>query len=117
MNQSRSLHCSFCLKRREEVRKLIGSPEGRAYVCNECIAVCCSILKEESLDPATGQPTPQGEQRHPLLDDPLASKFMAAMERWIQQESSGAGPPPPEPTVEFEEMYRLGIKMVGPPRR
>ena len=35
-------HCSFCGKRRREVRKLISGP--RVFICNECVARCRQIL-------------------------------------------------------------------------
>ena len=40
-------HCSFCGKRRREVRKLISGP--RVFICDECVALCNDIIaKEES---------------------------------------------------------------------
>ena len=38
-------HCSFCQKRRREVRKLISGP--RVFICDECVNVCKKILDEE----------------------------------------------------------------------
>jgi D-cysteine desulfhydrase family pyridoxal phosphate-dependent enzyme len=42
-----SLRCSFCGKNQSTVDKLISSPSERprAYICNECITVCSSILE------------------------------------------------------------------------
>jgi ATP-dependent Clp protease ATP-binding subunit ClpX len=44
-----SLLCSFCHKSQDAVRKLISSPSDypRAYICDECIAVCASILEDD----------------------------------------------------------------------
>jgi ATP-dependent Clp protease ATP-binding subunit ClpX len=44
-----NLRCSFCHKNQSAVERLIASPgdAGRAYICNECIAICQSILDEE----------------------------------------------------------------------
>jgi ATP-dependent Clp protease ATP-binding subunit ClpX len=39
------LRCSFCGKTQEEVKKLVAGPT--VYICNECIALCNDILKEE----------------------------------------------------------------------
>src|SRR5271157_2678383 len=46
------LHCSFCQKPQDAVAKLISSPgdHARAYICDECVAVCNSILEEERGD-------------------------------------------------------------------
>lgn len=40
-----SLHCSFCEKSQDEVRKLIAGPG--VYICDECIELCTDILTEE----------------------------------------------------------------------
>ncbi|MFQ5662733.1 MAG: ATP-dependent Clp protease ATP-binding subunit ClpX [Terriglobia bacterium] len=57
-----SLRCSFCHKNQSAVDRLIASPRdsGQAYICNECIAVCQSILEEERREQASpvGAPTP-----------------------------------------------------------
>jgi ATP-dependent Clp protease ATP-binding subunit ClpX len=44
-----SLRCSFCHKTQDAVGKLISSPSDfpRAYICDECIAVCNSILEDD----------------------------------------------------------------------
>jgi ATP-dependent Clp protease ATP-binding subunit ClpX len=39
------LNCSFCGKSQDEVKKLIAGPS--VYVCDECIALCNDIIKEE----------------------------------------------------------------------
>ncbi|MBS1816172.1 MAG: ATP-dependent Clp protease ATP-binding subunit ClpX [Acidobacteria bacterium] len=44
-----ALRCSFCHKSQESVAKLISSPSDypRAYICDECVAVCNSILEDD----------------------------------------------------------------------
>jgi ATP-dependent Clp protease ATP-binding subunit ClpX len=52
-----TLRCSFCHKSQDVVGKLISSPSDypRAYICDECIAVCNSILEDDKPEPtATG---------------------------------------------------------------
>jgi len=48
-NSEETLHCSFCRKSQDAVGKLISSPGDfpRAYICDECVAVCNSILEEK----------------------------------------------------------------------
>jgi len=44
------LRCSFCHKSQDQVKKLIGNPSeppNRVYICDECIAVCHSILEDD----------------------------------------------------------------------
>lgn len=42
---SKSLHCSFCNKSQNEVRKLIAGPS--VYICDECVDLCKDIIREE----------------------------------------------------------------------
>src|SRR6202163_3197099 len=53
-----ALRCSFCHKSQDVVGKLISSPSDypRAYICNECIAVCNSILEDDKVEPPSGTP-------------------------------------------------------------
>ncbi len=53
-----TLRCSFCHKSQDVVGKLISSPSDypRAYICDECIAVCNSILEDDKPEPATTGP-------------------------------------------------------------
>ncbi|MCC7496156.1 MAG: ATP-dependent Clp protease ATP-binding subunit ClpX [Bryobacterales bacterium] len=53
-----SLRCSFCHKSQDVVGKLISSPSDypRAYICDECIAVCNSILEDDRGDQPHGTP-------------------------------------------------------------
>lgn len=39
--------CSFCGKNQSEVKKLVASPDGTSYICNNCIDICTEILKEQ----------------------------------------------------------------------
>jgi len=54
-----SLRCSFCHKSQDAVGKLISSPSDypRAYICDECIAVCNSILDDDRKEPGQGIPS------------------------------------------------------------
>ena len=53
-----TLRCSFCHKSQDVVGKLISSPSDypRAYICDECIAVCNSILEDDRPEKAYGTP-------------------------------------------------------------
>ena len=53
-----TLRCSFCHKSQDVVGKLISSPSDypRAYICDECIAVCNSILEDDRAEPAGTAP-------------------------------------------------------------
>jgi len=67
-----TLRCSFCHKTQDSVGKLISSPSDypRAYICDECVAVCNSIL-EEDRTPATlssGSHLPKPQEIKEFLD-------------------------------------------------
>jgi ATP-dependent Clp protease ATP-binding subunit ClpX len=51
-----SLRCSFCHKSQDAVAKLISSPSDypRAYICDECVAVCNSILEDDRAEVQPG---------------------------------------------------------------
>jgi ATP-dependent Clp protease ATP-binding subunit ClpX len=44
-DDSKSLHCSFCNKSQNEVRKLIAGPS--VFICDECVDLCNDIIREE----------------------------------------------------------------------
>jgi ATP-dependent Clp protease ATP-binding subunit ClpX len=46
------LRCSFCQKTQDAVGKLISSPgdHPRAYICDECVAICNTILEEDQVE-------------------------------------------------------------------
>jgi ATP-dependent Clp protease ATP-binding subunit ClpX len=50
------LRCSFCHKSQDAVAKLISSPSDypRAYICDECVAVCNSILEDDRTETHAG---------------------------------------------------------------
>ncbi|XDD43591.1 ATP-dependent Clp protease ATP-binding subunit ClpX [Leptospira sp. WS60.C2] len=51
-NSREKLHCSFCGKAQDEVRRLVAGPG--VYICDECISLCNEIIAEE---PQSGEKT------------------------------------------------------------
>ena len=72
-----TLRCSFCHKTQSAVDRLIASPgeSGRAYICNECIAVCQRILEEEQLE--------QRAQSTPPLKLPKPAEIKDFLDRYV----------------------------------
>src|SRR5947199_9830538 len=69
-----SLRCSFCHKSQDALAKLISSPSDypRAYICDECVGVCNSILEDDRAEAAPGvAPTqlPKPQEVKAFLDD------------------------------------------------
>jgi len=52
-----TLRCSFCHKSQDVVGKLIHPQRlPAAYICDECIQVCNSILEDDKPEPTTAGP-------------------------------------------------------------
>ncbi|MCD6500092.1 MAG: ATP-dependent Clp protease ATP-binding subunit ClpX [Deltaproteobacteria bacterium] len=51
------LHCSFCGKRRKDVRKLISGPN--VYICDECVTLCNDIIAKEDQKSSAKYPNPK----------------------------------------------------------
>jgi ATP-dependent Clp protease ATP-binding subunit ClpX len=69
-----SLRCSFCHKSQDAVAKLISSPSDypRAYICDECVGVCNSILEDDRGEALPGtSPTqlPKPQEVKAFLDE------------------------------------------------
>lgn len=41
--------CTFCGRPQKAAKKLIASPNGDAFICDDCIRICSEIIKEENL--------------------------------------------------------------------
>jgi len=69
-----SIRCSFCGKRQEQVNRIIAGPN--VYICNECVDLCASILRDEM---HTGT-TPELELPDTL---PTPQEIKSYMDRYI----------------------------------
>jgi ATP-dependent Clp protease ATP-binding subunit ClpX len=68
----KSLHCSFCNKSQNEVRKLIAGPS--VFICDECVDLCNDIIREE-VDAST---------RDSIRTDlPTPSEIKAFLDRYV----------------------------------
>jgi ATP-dependent protease Clp ATPase subunit len=82
-----ALRCSFCHKSQDVVGKLVSTPSDlpRAYICDECIAVCHAILEDDKLEPplaaAANTAREKRRQAHFLIDRIRPEKLDALLER------------------------------------
>ncbi len=69
MAKDNELVCSFCGKTSSQVRKIIVGED--AYICNECVALCESILQEEAgpVRQSHGSRLPKPAEIKETLDD------------------------------------------------
>ncbi|GBF50487.1 ATP-dependent protease ATP-binding subunit ClpX [Leptospira ryugenii] len=75
-NSREKLHCSFCGKAQDEVRRLVAGPG--VYICDECISLCNEIIAEE---PQTGEKTAiLGEIPKPLEIKKILDQYVIGQE-------------------------------------
>jgi ATP-dependent Clp protease ATP-binding subunit ClpX len=74
------LRCSFCQKPQDAVGKLISSrgDQPRAFICDECVAVCNSILEEERSE---GLPTVQAKLPRPTEIKSFLDQYVVGQEK------------------------------------
>ena len=93
--ESEALRCSFCHKTQDAAEKLFSAPSDypRAYICDECVTVCASIIDEMPKVgvPEVGVLKAESDESDGLLNHPLTPQLLAAIKRWIREESLGAG--------------------------
>jgi ClpX C4-type zinc finger len=105
--KSAALQCSFCHKSQDVVGKLISSPSDypRAYICDECVQVCNSILQDSDLAPLSG---PADRPSHCLMCHHLAPALLEAVEQWTLAETQGRDPAP-----RLEQVRQVARSMMG----
>lgn len=47
MKDPNECFCSFCGKPQKNAKKIVASPNGDAFICDECINICKDIIKED----------------------------------------------------------------------
>ncbi len=47
MSDKHTIACSFCGRTEDMVAKMIAGPNGRAYICSDCVDICNDILDRE----------------------------------------------------------------------
>ena len=47
MKNPENLSCSFCGKPQRNAKKIIASPNGECFICDECVAICREIIRED----------------------------------------------------------------------
>jgi len=68
MQNEKNLYCSFCGKKRHEVKRLIAGPE--VFICDECVKLCHNILQENTPSPPPSPLiVPKPKEIHARLDE------------------------------------------------
>lgn len=104
-----NLRCSFCFKPEREVQGIITpSRDSRISICDECLAVCCSILEDDSEEKTADDSQGWAFRQPSFLKHPLHPQFLLLAELWILSESRGQ-----DATRELSEMRTLGQRMLA----
>jgi ATP-dependent Clp protease ATP-binding subunit ClpX len=72
-----NLHCSFCKKGAQEVKKLIAGPEA-VHICDECVSLCYSILNDT--DTASSK---SAETKTDLGDIPSPATIKGFLDQYV----------------------------------
>lgn len=72
-----NLHCSFCKKGAQEVKKLIAGPES-VHICDECVSLCYSILNDTEQAPSKSADT-----KTDLGDIPSPAKIKGFLDQYV----------------------------------
>jgi len=64
--------CSFCGRSNHEVKKMIGSPNGKSYICENCISTCQELVKSA-----------QKSSGSSLLELPTPAQIKSTLDEYI----------------------------------
>lgn len=102
-----SAHCSFCHKAEDAVEHLIPSPsDANVRICDECLAVCNSILSD--MDCAPAPPADPDDPGHCRFCDPRTPMLLNTIEQWVIAESQHR-----HSLVFLGRACRLALSMMG----
>lgn len=72
MKNPENLTCSFCGKPQKDAKKIIASPNGESFICDECVAICREIIRED-----------EAESQLETIDIPIPSEIKAKLDEYI----------------------------------
>lgn len=77
--ETNGMFCSFCGKSQMDAKRLIVSPDGSSFICDECIKVCKDILSEDEkiIQPSNKVEILTPEQITKLLDEHIIGQTEA----------------------------------------
>jgi ClpX C4-type zinc finger protein len=92
--------CSLCHKAEDVVERLIPSPSGLSVrICDECLAVCNSILSDVDYPPTP--PELPDHRGHCRMCDPRTPDLLNTIEQWVIAKS--------------QQRHSLGVSRPGVP--
>ncbi len=96
------------------MHRLISSPSdrSRAYICNECIAVCHSILQDELAEAAAATEALGAPPKELAFDPALIPDLLDSIERWTHSEARGD-----DASQEIDKVRRIAAVMFSTANR
>ena len=121
MPKDNKLVCSFCGKSQAEVKRLIASPDGESFICDECINICTEIIKEDKYTKTqTKIELPLPHQIKEMLDQYIigqeeAKKVLSvAVYNHYKRINYNADIKKTKPTEHPIELEKSNVLMIGP---
>ena len=121
MPKDNKLVCSFCGKTQSEVKRLIASPDGESFICDECINICTEIIKEDKYTKTQNKiDLPLPHQIKEMLDQYIigqeeAKKAMSvAVYNHYKRINYNADIKKTKPTEQPIELEKSNVLMIGP---
>ena len=69
----KDLFCSFCGKSQAMAKKIIASPDGESFICDECVEICREIMRSPENNPS----------EQPMIDLPLPHEIKEKLDEFI----------------------------------
>ncbi len=117
--QNRNIHCSFCGKTREQVRRIIEGPSN-IFICNECVELCNDLLSDEfdleSKDIESFDELPKPKELHKFLDEYIIGQDAAkkALSVAIYNHYKRIETAADNDNTDDVELQKSNILMIGP---
>ena len=117
--QNRNIHCSFCGKTREQVRRIIEGPSN-IFICNECVELCNDLLSDEfdleTKDIESLDELPKPKELHKFLDEYIIGQDAAkkALSVAIYNHYKRIETAADNDNTDDVELQKSNILMIGP---
>lgn len=72
MTTPENFSCSFCGKPQKNAKKIIASPNGECFICDECVAICREIIRED-----------EAQTELAKIDLPIPADIKAKLDEYI----------------------------------
>lgn len=103
------LHCSFCGKSQDEVKKLIAGPD--SFICNECVQLCAGMFDLEDVLTAMRQAESEGRDPRQGVTEALSRWGEVQVAEYLRRSQDQSQRPVSELIGEFlaqRELERSG---------